>query len=171
MEVDYDSNGDISRKGKLIKDIYNDLNALAYYKETPPKSLGLEWVNENFMAILDDPKYKTEDLMNTCVQHIAYHINWGILEVAGRSIDTSKKINILVTGGGAYNQFLIENLRKGHDNLNYILPDREIIDYKEAIIFAFLGVLRLNKQVNILNTATGARTDSIGGTLHDNLKP
>ena len=77
-------------------------------------------------------------------------------------------MNILVTGGGAHNNFLMENLRKGHNRLNFILPTEEIIDYKEAIIFAFLGVLRLSNQANVLKSVTGAKTDSLGGTIHDN---
>ena len=166
----YDSNGDIGRKGKLIKDLYNDLNALTYYKMPPPKSLGLEWVKENIISILDLPKYKIEDLMHTCVQHIAFQINQAIVKEAERFVNTSGKINILVTGGGAYNLFLIENLRKGHDQLDYVLPERETIDFKEAIIFAFLGILRMNKQANVLKSVTGAGKDSIGGTIHDNFQ-
>ena len=168
MGLDYDSNGDIGRKGKLIKDLYNNLNALKYYKMPPPKSLGLEWVKENIISILDLPKYKTEDLMHTCVQHIAFQTNQAILKEAKRFVNTSGKINILVTGGGAYNLFLMENLRKAHDQLDYVIPQKETIDFKEAIIFAFLGILRMNKQANVLKSVTGAEKDSIGGTIHDN---
>ena len=168
MGLNYDSNGDIGRKGKLIKDLYDKLNALDYYKIPPPKSLGLEWVKENIISILDNSDHDIEDLMHTCVQHIVFHINQAIINEAGKFLNISDKINILVTGGGAHNHFLMENLRKGHDRLNFILPTKEIIDYKEAIIFAFLGILRLNRQTNILKSVTGAKTDSIGGTIHDN---
>jgi len=169
MGFNYDPNGDIGRKGTLIVDLYNDLNALAYYELPPPKSLGFEWVKENIISLLDTPQYKIEDLMYTCVQHISYHINQAIIEQARRFWDTTDKVNVLVTGGGAHNHFLVENLRKGNDRLNYIIPSKEIIDYKEAIIFAFLGVLRLNKQINVLQSVTGAKINSIGGTVHDNI--
>jgi len=169
MGYSFDANGNIASEGKCILEMLDYLNALGYYKLPPPKSLGLEWVEKNMFSKLEDDKYTVEDMLHTCVKHIAFQINRAIVNVTGRLLNKSGKINILVTGGGSHNQFLMANLQKSHDNLNYILPDIEIIDYKEAIIFAFLGVLRLNKQINILSSVTGADSNSIGGTIHDNL--
>ena len=165
----FDANGDIARKGKCIPEMLDSLNVLAYYKLPPPKSLGLEWVEKNIFSKLEDNKFTVEDLLHTCVKHIAFQINQAIINVTGRLLDKAGQINILVTGGGSHNQFLMANLQKDYHKLKYILPDKEIVDYKEAIIFAFLGVLRLNKQINILSSVTGAGSNSIGGTIHDNL--
>jgi len=169
LGYNYDSNGDIGRKGKLIKELYDQFNALAYYELSPPKSLGLEWVKEKILPDLENDQYKVEDLMHTCVKHISFHINQAIAKEATNQQIQPRNLSVLVTGGGAYNQFLIESLKHDHKELNFVLPSKEIIDFKEAIIFAFLGILRLNKQINVINSVTGAKVDSIGGTIHDNI--
>jgi anhydro-N-acetylmuramic acid kinase len=169
LGYNYDSNGDIARKGKLIKKLYDQLNELTYYELSPPKSLGLEWVKEKILPELENDQDKIEDLMHTCVKHISFHINQAIIKEAASQQTQLKNLNILVTGGGTYNQFLIESLKQDHKELNFVLPSKETIDFKEAIIFAFLGVLRLNKQINVINSVTGAEVDSIGGTIHDNI--
>ena len=166
----YDMNGETARKGTCIPELINEMNALPYYEMLHPKSLGLEWVEKNIYSKFEIGSYKIEDLMHTCVKHIAYQINRAILRVRENQPNRKNRLNILITGGGAYNQYLVENLKKSQNILNYILPDEVIIDYKEALIFAFLGILRLKREVNILSSATGARSDSIGGTIHDNLQ-
>ena len=77
--------------------------------------------------------------------------------------------NVLVTGGGAYNKYLMELLRsEGKGKLNYEIPESSLVDFKEAMIFGFLGVLRLRGETNSLKSVTGALHDSCGGTIHDN---
>jgi anhydro-N-acetylmuramic acid kinase len=166
---EYDPNGENACKGKLIDRIYNNLNKLPYYAKTPPKSLGLEWVNNNIFGSLDNAGNDISDLLYTCTKHISYHINQAIdVEFQDTQI-SDDVIKVLVTGGGAHNQFLMECLAMDGHNKNYILPSREIIDYKEALIFSFLGILRYMGKENIFRSATGADIDSIGGTVHNNL--
>jgi anhydro-N-acetylmuramic acid kinase len=164
----YDENGSIGRKGSVIPNLLDDLNNLPYYKASPPKSLGLEWVTEHIISRLNENKYELTDLMHTCVKHIAYHINQAIHKEASSHVQTSVKMNVLTTGGGAHNQFLLESLQEDQKDLKFVLPAREIIDYKEALIFAFLGILRFKKEINVFRSVTGARSDTIGGTIHDN---
>ena len=170
IDHQFDPNGDNARKGELIDKIYQDFNTLPYYDLDPPKSLGLEWVNKNIINDLNNSTYQVKDLLHTCTKHISCQINKAIRTEFQKIIKPDREIKVLVTGGGAHNQFLMECLRKDGININYIIPSNEIVDYKEALIFAFLGVLRYLGQENILRSATGAIIDSIGGTLHNNIQ-
>jgi anhydro-N-acetylmuramic acid kinase len=167
--LQYDSNGENARMGKLIDKVYNDFNNLPYYTMKPPKSLGLEWVNINIISALDNSNYEIPDLLYTCAKHISYHINKAIREEFQVTQNSDDMIKVLVTGGGAHNQFLMDCLKMDGQNIDYVLPSREIINYKEALIFAFLGILRYLGKENILRSATGAKIDSIGGTIHNNI--
>lgn len=165
----YDPNGEIARKGKLIDDMYTDFNTLSYYTLKPPKSLGLEWVKHNIYKALDEADNDIHDLLHTCTKHISYHINEAIKNEFQDTQNSNDVIKVLVTGGGVHNQFLMDCIKMDGQNINYILPSEEIIDYKEALIFAFLGILRYLGKENILRSATGAKIDSMGGTVHNNI--
>ena len=167
----YDAMGENARSGRLLPELFDELNALPYFHENPPKSLGLEWVKQHIFPKLDNPEYKIPDLLHTCTVHIAHQINKAISEAEIKKRESQGKVNILATGGGAHNNFLTECLSQFSPDFEYHLPDKDIIDYKEALIFAFLGVLRYQGLVNVLKSATGATIDSIGGTIHNNLSP
>ena len=151
----YDLNGNMAKKGKLILPLLNELDSFEYYKKTPPKSLGVEWLNSKILPLLK--KYSSnsiEDLLNTYTIHIASLIT--------KNFDHRQ--NVLVTGGGAKNNFLIEKIKE-NDNVNFTLPSDVIIDYKESIIFGFLGVLRLRNEVNCLASVTGSSRDHSSGNI------
>jgi anhydro-N-acetylmuramic acid kinase len=165
MDKPYDDKGKIARNGKVIEELLKKLNGLEFYKLPFPKSLGLEWVNKVIIPQLE--KYKNlPDLISTFTHHIAFQINKTIMEAnAGNAVNGS----VLITGGGAYNDFLIELLNRFNtSSLNYLIPEKRIIDFKEALIFAFIGLLRYKGEINTLKSVTGASSDSCGGTIHDN---
>src|SRR5690606_36648095 len=114
----------------------------------PPKSLGLEWVQKNIFLQLENKSYKTEDLLHTFTEHIAYQLAQNFEEHA----------KVFVTGGGAYNKYLLNRI-KYHKKLHLIIPEKEVIEYKDALIFALLGVLKLRGENNCLKSVTGAQTD------------
>jgi len=154
LEIEYDDRGKIARKGKLIPKLLNALNELSYYTQTPPKSLGKEWVEKNITPLINI-KYNTADLLHTFCEHIAMQI--GVILKDGET---------LTTGGGAYNIYLIERIK--HYSLSkIILPDDDLINFKEAMIFAFLGVLKFRNEMNCLKSVTGAERDNCGGIIHD----
>ena len=105
------------------------------------------------------------------MKHISYQINKAIENEFQYTKDSKEEVKVLVSGGGAHNQFLMDCLADDGKGINYILPSKDTIDYKEALIFAFLGILRYLGKENILRSATGARIDSIGGTIHNNILP
>ncbi|ELR72167.1 Anhydro-N-acetylmuramic acid kinase [Fulvivirga imtechensis AK7] len=155
----YDAGGDMARSGRLIPDLLRELNALKYYSLSGPKSLGYEWVRAEVLSLLESNSSPVVDLMYTIVEHISY-------QIAQLISQTGRTGRLLITGGGAFNNYLIERM-KAYLPANIVVevPSAEIISYKEAIIFAFLGVLRLRSEVNCLSSVTGAMRDNCGGTL------
>ncbi|MBK6524136.1 MAG: anhydro-N-acetylmuramic acid kinase [Crocinitomicaceae bacterium] len=157
FNLEFDRNGDIARSGTLIESLFNELNAIPYYSQSPPKSLGFEWLTEKFMPIVDGyADHKPEALIRTITDHVGFQIN--------EALKNNKIKEVLVTGGGAYNQYLINYLKKGEAQI--VIPPAEIVEFKEALIFAFLGYLNLNNSINTLKSVTGASEDSIGGVRH-----
>ena len=151
----YDLNGDLAKQGKLISPLFNELESFEYYQRTPPKSLGVEWVNSKVFPLLE--KYSSnnvENLLNTYTIHIA--------SLIGKNFDNGQ--NVLVTGGGAKNKFLLKKIRE-NKFANFIVPSEVIIDYKESIIFGFLGVLRLRNEVNCLASVTGSVRNHSSGNI------
>lgn len=153
----YDSNGNLAQRGKLNKELFNKLNNLDYYMLKHPKSLGIEWINKHIFPLFDSYNISIEDKLNTFCEHIAIQIN----KVAINSI---KKI--LFTGGGTYNSYLISSI-KNHLKSEIIIPDNKTIEFKEALIFAFLGVLRKENKINCISSVTGAESDNIGGCIYN----
>ncbi|HRO76550.1 MAG TPA: anhydro-N-acetylmuramic acid kinase [Crocinitomicaceae bacterium] len=152
----YDKNGDLARTGEINFFLLGLLNALPYYEEHYPKSLGVEWLEMEFYPLIKFDK-EIENNIRTIVEHIAMQLS-----------DTINKLDIqkvLVTGGGAKNSYLIERLQQ-YCTKEIVIPSEEIIDLKEAIIFGFLGALYLQKDKNVFKSVTGALNDSVSGTLH-----
>ena len=161
LGLDYDPDGGNARAGKCDTMLLEALNRLPYYHEAPPKSLGKEWFMGNILPLVAEGD--TRDLLRTSVEHIAGEI--------AQVVNTQRLSTLLVTGGGALNTFLIEHLREKCPKTEVTVPDRTTVDYKEAIIFALLGYLRLTDRTNTLRSVTGARCDSIGGTISGKLQP
>ena len=157
MELQYDDKGYIASTGKLNEDLYNSLQRLNYYKQDPPKSLGIEWVNDQIHSILNNfNNLPIKDLMNTFSNHFAFQIAENI----------THQDKILLTGGGAYNDYLIDRI-KNLTNSKITIPAPKIIEYKEALIFSFLGLLRVLEINNCYSSVTGAKKDHCSGKIYN----
>jgi anhydro-N-acetylmuramic acid kinase len=154
LGFDYDAGGNLAASGKLHKELLDKLNTLPFYEDTQPKSLGYEFVVETINPILSQFKIPTRDLLRTFTEHTAQQL----------ALKLSSKGTVLVTGGGVYNTFLINRL-KALSDCEIIMPPDEIIDFKEALIFAFLGLRRLENKVNCLKSVTGASKDHSSGVV------
>jgi anhydro-N-acetylmuramic acid kinase len=158
----YDEDGRLAESGQILFPLLNRLNDIPYYHKTPPKSLGREWINKEFWHIVRDfDDEAPEDRMKTLVVHISRQIGYNIGELTGEN-GAGKKV--LVTGGGAHNQSLIDHL-KSETEAAVIVPDVFTVDYKEALIFALLGAMRVKNVKNTLNSATGAKMACVSGSL------
>ena len=151
---EYDNNGDIAKGGDLIYPLLNTLNNISFYTKKAPKSLSREWVEKNIYPIINN-NYKIEDIMHTFCEHIGFQISKNL-----------NKKEVLITGGGCFNKHLINRI-KYYSSSKIIIPSKEIIEFKEALIFAFLGVLRLRNEINCLKSVTGANKDNCGGFIHE----
>ena len=152
----FDRNGELAKRGNINFFLLDLLDKLAYYQQPFPKSLGTEWLEETFYPMVKFSK-PTEDNLRTIVEHIAIQI--------AKVFQENDLKKIWITGGGAYNAFLLERL-KHHCSAELIIPDKSIIEYKEAIIFAFLGALYLQGDSNNVPSATGAKREVRLGVFH-----
>ncbi len=150
----YDDKGEMAQSGTVNKALLDELNELPFYKVEKPKSLGFEYVEETILPLINTFKLAINDILATYVAHIAVQIGSKL----------TKQGNVLVTGGGTFNTYLMKNIQ-AQTALTIEVPNKIIIDYKEALIFAFLGFLRNENQVNCLKTVTGATKDHSSGMV------
>lgn len=152
----YDKNGEIARTGELSYFLLDLLNSLPYYESEGPKSLGTEWLEQHFYPLLKFDK-DIESNLATVVEHIATKI--------ADELNKNEVSRVLVTGGGAKNAFLMERLARYYKG-TFVTVEEQLIDCKEALIFALLGALFLEGEPNCLSSVTGASRDVCGGVLH-----
>jgi len=157
LGYEYDLDGNLGRTGVVQEELLSLLNSLDFYQLTGPKSLGREWFENEFLPLISSFQLEHKDILRTLYEHISDQITF--------SVDQYPKGKILITGGGAHNVFLIE-LFSEKTKHKTIVPSAQIIDFKEAIIFAFLGVLRLRNEVNCLKSVTGANRNHSGGVIY-----
>jgi len=150
----FDQNGDLAKQGDINNELLNQLNSLEFYSLPHPKSLGIEWCNESIFTVFEN--IGAIDLLATFTEHIAQQIS--------NVINHYQLKNILITGGGTYNTYLLQKIKQNTAS-EIIILEKEIIDFKEALIFAFMGVLRLNNEINVLASATGSSQNHSSGII------
>lgn len=157
LDLEYDEGGQLGREGKIIGPLLNQLNQLEYYGLSHPKSLGQEWVEVEMDPLLENFNNEAvSDVLRTYYEHVA--------DVLARDLSGIKG-SILFTGGGVYNCFLMERIEDKLGASVYI-PDQQLVDYKEALVFALLGAMRLRGENNCLASVTGACRDNSSGIIH-----
>lgn len=156
LGYDFDENGEIARKGNIDSALLHQLESINYLKKSHPKSLGLEDYRSDWRTILLASNAKAEDKLTTYIKHSANQVAEIINKHEGRKV--------LITGGGAYNSYFIECLKRQTKAIISV-PNANIIEFKEALIFAYLGLLRLEGKANCLSSVTGATHDVSGGAL------
>ena len=155
MGHSFDSDGKLAQQGNLIPELYKLLENLDFYTQQPPKSLGKEFFVTQVLPLVSQFACSPHDILRTLTEHFATQI--------AHNIPSDSKL--LVTGGGAFNSFLMELIRS-KSQAEIIIPDSKVVKFKEAIVFAFLGYLRLHHQNNTLSSVTGASQDSCGGAVY-----
>ena len=160
--LEFDKDGQLAAGGDVHEGLLGKLNALDYYQYPGPKSLGYEWIESAVFHLLDPGNISLPDRLRTAVEHIAIQLANAINDLPGKG-------KVLFTGGGALNAFLMERTKDHviHEDKQILVPDISLVQYKEALIFAFLGVLRLRKEPNCLASVTGAIRDNVGGVYYE----
>ena len=156
LGVPFDESGKIAESGTIDENLLNELNNLPFYKAAIPKSLGFEFVKETIFPIIENYNLSNKDILRTFVAHTVFQIS--------SCFNNKNASKVLVTGGGVFNVFLMDELKKQTENEIFI-PKNELVNYKEALIFALLGVLRVENQVNCLSSVTGATKDHSSGKI------
>lgn len=156
----YDNKGHIAKSGQVKEELLNKLNVLPFYRQKAPKSLGKEWLNKYFLPIVDSFDISNEDKLRTVTEHAALQMG-NILN----KISSDTPVSVLATGGGAFNDFLIERI-SSYTKAKIVIPEKELVMFKEALIFALIGVLRWRGEPNSLASVTGAKKDSSGGCIY-----
>lgn len=157
LGFEYDDKGKMASKGAINEELLSKLNTLSFYSASYPKSLGLEWVDKNIFPVIDSFQLGIKDVLSTFIEHIAIQI--------ASEINKKNGVSVYITGGGVYNEYLIERLKANTKN-NIIIPLKTIIEFKEALIFGFLGVLKLRNEVNCLKSVTGASQNHSSGKIY-----
>jgi anhydro-N-acetylmuramic acid kinase len=155
LGLEYDDKGQIAEGGILNESLLQDLNSLNYYKKIPPKSLGLEWVQSIVFPVIKKHKLFPKDILRTVVEHVAIQVSKAI---------HSGNSSVFLTGGGAYNSFLIKRITY-YSECKIEMPSNQIIEFKEALVFGLLGVLKVRNEVNCLRSVTGAQKDHSSGRI------
>ena len=162
LGLPYDQEGLVARKGNLNPSLLNALNGLPYYGKPYPKSTGYEWFRDAILPLLDQFPDRAENQLHTGVEHIAEQISHQLMQLS-----SNKGGSVLITGGGALNTYLMEVLQERlRPDFSLERPSKELINFKEALIFAFLGALRLRRRINVLSSVTGAKRDSCSGIVY-----
>ena len=156
MDMPYDRGGAVAKSGVASDDLLKALNSLEYYLLPYPKSLGKEWFVENFEPLFAHSSYTVRTLLATATEHISCQI--------AKTLNDNKLSSVIITGGGAFNDFLIESIHQKAD-CQIFIPNSLVVNYKEAMIFAFLGVLRIRGEANCLSSVTGAKASCCGGSV------
>lgn len=154
LGFEFDDSGEIASKGAINHELLEKLNSLEYYQKAPPKSLGLEWVQTEIFPLIDEVEKDVPTILRTFAEHIAFQV--------GKVIYQNNAV--LFTGGGVFNTFLLNRIQLNAKNL-IRLPPKELIDFKEALLFSFLGFLKINNQINCLKSVTGASKNHSSGVV------
>lgn len=157
LDIPFDNGGILASTGEVNEALLQELNAHPYYSQLSPKSLGREFFEKEIQPLLRKYSLHPTHKLATLNAYIAQQVDNALKDCAGKKI--------LITGGGAYNHNLIDTLRK-KIKAEIIVPDSLLVEFKEALIFAFLGVLRMRGEVNCLSAVTGASHDNCGGAIY-----
>jgi len=154
---EFDKDGIRASKGEINIKLLKELNSLRYYYKKYPKSLSREWFEKEFLPVIEKYRCSVETKLRTLCEHIAIQLS--------NAVKSSQIKKVLVTGGGAHNKFLISRFKQMTNQL-VVIPNNYLIDYKEALIFAYLGLLRMRGEHNCLSSVTGAKLNHSGGVIY-----
>ncbi|MDP4286146.1 MAG: anhydro-N-acetylmuramic acid kinase [Bacteroidota bacterium] len=161
--LEYDNEGEIASSGKINNELLEKLNSLEFYFQPHPKSLANSFGTHLILPLVKSFNMSTNDALSTYVEHICVQIKKGLQPF----FSNAEVQKLMVTGGGAFNTFLLKRLSKNLEEINFeiYVPDKEVVKFKEALIMALLGILRWREQDTTLASVTGATQNSIGGAL------
>jgi anhydro-N-acetylmuramic acid kinase len=164
--VEYDHDGNFAANGNVDEKLFEELNGSWYYDKDYPKSLSGGWVSKVMLPTLSRHNIAAEDKLRTIVEHVAYQLKKALEKVAQKeNINFTKDDKMLVTGGGAFNKFLVKRLDEVLP-VTAVIPNEQTIKFKEAVLMALMGVMRVRSEENCIGSVTGAQRNAIGGAIY-----
>lgn len=157
VSLPFDRDGELASRGRFLSDMYVALEGINQYLSKKKPSLSHEWVEENIFPVIS-LDCSIQDILHTYTLHVAERIRTELNQLEIK--------NVLITGGGVRNTYLLNKISEGCTK-KIIVPEEQIIDFKEAVIFGFLGLLRFRNEINIFSSVTHARKDSVGGCIYN----
>ena len=173
----FDNGGAMAASGSVNHQLLEKLNTLDYYQQPAPKSLANDFGTGIIYPLIKASSCSIPDALRTYTEHIVMQLVHAIKGTKDKSYPGANPVEnhkpqttdlkLLVTGGGAFNRFLVKRLEEELKSLSIevVVPDANLVSYKEALIMAFIGVLRWRQEYNVLSSVTGASRNSIGGAL------
>ena len=173
LGMEYDKGGELARSGKIDHSLLDSLESIDFYRLKGPRSLGKEWTDKIFSPIISRSEASEKDKLRTVSEHIASQIagvihknQTGVKAKYTSTANNTSGTEMLITGGGARNKFLVGLISEKVAPVRVIVPDKQLVDFKEAVVFALLGVLRIRNEINCLASVTGAGRDNSGGIIY-----
>lgn len=168
LQLEYDEEGQIAATGTIDNTLLAALNQASFYQQSYPKSLDNEWVVKNLLSLINNEPDQIPNQLRTSVEHIAHQISLSIKQIIEQESFSKKDYTLLATGGGVFNTFLMERISHtcSQHGIQVILPEAPIIQFKEAILMAWMGVMRMEEVPNVMRTVTGAKRNTVGGAVH-----
>ncbi|HTL07518.1 MAG TPA: anhydro-N-acetylmuramic acid kinase [Chitinophagaceae bacterium] len=163
----FDEDGATAARGQVDTGMLEKLNGLGYYQQPFPKSLANDFGNNIVFAMLQQSGLSMQDALCTYTEHIAQQVKHAAAAVLPAELTETTNRKLLVTGGGALNSFLVQRISSllAEISVDLVVPDKQLINYKEALVMALIGVLRWREEYNVLSSVTGASRNSINGAL------
>jgi anhydro-N-acetylmuramic acid kinase len=168
LEMSYDKGGEIARKGKVHPEFLKDLQSFDYYQKSYPKSIGNEWISKVVLPLFISSGLSIETQMATALALLTNETLAAVDLICKKEQFTKEKMSMLLSGGGTHNTFLVEELsaKLASRNVELIVPEKAIVDFKEAVLMALLGLLRLEKIPNSMPDVSGAIKASVNGGVY-----
>ncbi len=166
----YDEDGAMAASGEVHESLLKSLDGFEYYSKGYPKSLANDFGIDTVFPLVEQSSLSVRDAFRTYVEHIVMQVKNAVLMILNNErlqVSSVMDQRLLITGGGALNTFLVSRLREVFQELkiDMVVPENSLINYKEALIMALIGVLRWREEYNVLSSVTGASRSSIGGAL------
>jgi anhydro-N-acetylmuramic acid kinase len=154
LDLPFDRDGKAGQAGNPSQEMLERLNAIPYYHAGGPGSLAREWLETDFLPRVEEFCLPVTDVLSTLCEHISIQVSRQI----------KRRSRVLLTGGGAYNKYLVERIIH-HSQSEIVVPSPELVEFKEALVFAFLGLLRYQGKINCFASVTGADRNTCCGVL------
>lgn len=167
--MEYDEDGKLAAAGEIENELLQQINSIDYFSQKYPKSLDNQWVRNNLLKLYLGYSSSVENRLRTACEQLAEQTVLSVLQIIEDEGLAHKKYRMLPTGGGVFNSFLMERMQAlflEKIDLEIVVPQKEIVQFKEAALMALLGVLRMENIPNCLASVTGARRDTVGGAIY-----